>query len=70
MTTALQRPEMLAEDKIFAAMRRLAVNTRVTIQNMRQDRDKPVRTYGASIYNSVQKPYSGHGDADGHTEPT
>ena len=45
----------MTEDEVFAAMRRLAVreeNTmvaRVTLHNMRQDRDEPIRAYGARL---------------------
>ena len=45
----------MTEDDVFTAMRRLAVreeNTmvaRVTLQNMRQDRDEPIRAYGARL---------------------
>ncbi len=43
------------EDEVFAAMKRLAVreeNTmvaRVTLHNMKQDRDKPIRAFGARL---------------------
>lgn len=45
----------MTEDEVFTAMKRLAVreeNTmvaRVTLHNMRQDRDEPVRAYGARL---------------------
>ena len=45
----------MAENELFAAMRRLAIreeNTmvvRVTLHNMRQDRDEPIRAYGARL---------------------
>jgi hypothetical protein len=45
----------MTEDQVFTAMRRLAVreeNTmvaRVTLHNMRQDRDEPIRAYGARL---------------------
>ncbi len=45
----------MTEDEVFAAMRRLAVreeNTmvaRVALHNMRQDRDEPIRAYGARL---------------------
>ena len=45
----------MMEDEVFAAMRNLAVreeNTmvaRVTLHNMKQDRDEPVRAYGARL---------------------
>ena len=45
----------MTEHEVFAPMRRLAVReentmvTRVTLQNMRQDRDEPVRAYGARL---------------------
>ena len=45
----------MTEDEVFAAMKKLAVreeNTmiaRVTLHNMRQDRDEPIRAYGARL---------------------
>ena len=45
----------MTEDEVFTAMRRLAIreeNTmvaRVTLHNMRQDRDEPIRAYGARL---------------------
>lgn len=45
----------MIEEEVFTAMKRLAVreeNTmvaRVTLRNMRQDRDEPVRAYGARL---------------------
>ncbi len=45
----------MTEEEVFTAMKRLAVreeNTmvaRVTLHNMRQDRDEPVRAYGARL---------------------
>ena len=45
----------MTEDEVFAAMRKLAIreeNTmvaRVTLHNMRQDRDEPIRAYGARL---------------------
>ena len=45
----------MTEDEVFAATRKMAVreeNTMVatvTLHNMRQDRDEPVRTYGARL---------------------
>ena len=45
----------ITEDEVFTGMRRLAIreeNTmvaRVTLHNMRQDRDEPIRAYGARL---------------------
>ncbi len=45
----------LTEDQVFAAMKSLAIReentmvSRVTLQNMRQGRDEPVRAFGARL---------------------
>ena len=45
----------MTEDDVFTAMRRLAVReenamvARVTLKNMRQDQDEPIRAYGARL---------------------
>jgi hypothetical protein len=45
----------MTEEEVLTAMRRLAVReenamvARVTLHNMRQDRDEPIRAYGARL---------------------